>query len=136
MASATPNSLISEEYGSARRLDMNATSESPWERRSEASFSGVAGFRTLLGRQNNGSSSISRGGRGGSSMDVDREESYQGDFFIKRSISLAGPARYDHPHLRLRDELLDEAGVPGVHVSLWTSLWAPSTPSDRRGLAP
>ncbi len=101
MASATPNSLISEEYGSATRLDMNATSESPWERRSEASFSGVAGFRTLLGSQNNGSSS---GGSGGSSMDVDREESYQGDFFIKRSISLAGPARYDHPHLRLIKE--------------------------------
>ena len=37
-------------------------------------------------------------------MDVDREESYQGDFFIKRSISLAGPARYDHPHLRLIKE--------------------------------
>jgi uncharacterized repeat protein (TIGR01451 family) len=101
MASTTPNSLISEEYGSATRLDMNSTSESPWERRSEASFSGVARLRTLLGSQNNGSSS---GGSGGSSMDVDREESYQGDFFIKRSISLAGPARYDHPHLRLIKE--------------------------------
>jgi len=94
MASATDHSLIEEKYSSAARLDMKTTASSPWERQSEAAFSGAARMRTLFTRQNNSSRSL----------DVDSEESYQGDFFIKRRIILSGPARFDRPHLYLAKE--------------------------------
>ncbi len=96
MTSATAHSLIDEQYSSTTRLDMKTKAMSPWERQSEAAFSGSARLKTSFSRQNNSSKVMS--------ADLDQEEAYQGDYLIKRRISMAGPARYDRPHLHLVKE--------------------------------
>ncbi|MGB5101127.1 MAG: lamin tail domain-containing protein [Methanothrix sp.] len=86
----SPSSLIAEEYSSATRLKKKATAASPRELVSESSFSGIAKLRTLVGT--NGT------------LAVDLDETLMGDYDVLRKIILAGPAKYDRPHLYLRKD--------------------------------
>lgn len=90
MQSQTQSSLISEEYASASRLKMKATSASPRELESESSFSGIAKLRTVYGK--NGS------------LEVDSDEMLMGEYEVKRRIVLSSAAKYDRPHLYLRKD--------------------------------
>jgi len=94
MISRTKNSLISEEFASASRLNVNTVAASLAERESDASFSGTAKLRTVYkeisGRNDN--------------REVDRDETFMGDYELKRKIILGGIARYNCPHLYLRKD--------------------------------
>ncbi len=106
IVTTTSHSLIAEEYSSATRLDMKTTAASPGERETESAFSGTAKLRTIFSYENNSSSN-------NGSPDVDLEESYQGDFLLKRRLILSEPALYDWPHLQLVKEgmLRDDAAA-------------------------
>ena len=90
MLSRTPTSLIEEEYSSASRLKKKATFAGPRELVSEASFSGTAKMRAVVGT--NGT------------LAVDRDEVFMGDYEVKRRIMLSGVAKYDRPHLYLQKD--------------------------------
>ncbi|OPY49672.1 MAG: hypothetical protein A4E49_03044 [Methanosaeta sp. PtaU1.Bin112] len=86
----TPSSLISEQYRSASRLKIIATSPSSRELNSEANFSGIATLKAIALK--NGS------------LAVDREETLMGDYKVSRRIIISGCAKYDRPHLYLRKD--------------------------------
>ena len=94
MISRTKNSLISEEFTSVSRLKLRAVASSLAERESDASFSGTAKLRTAY-------KEISERNE---SLEVDRDETFMGDYELKRKIILGGIARYDYPHLYLRKD--------------------------------
>ena len=73
----------------------------------EASLRGQARFRTILESGKGGAGtmlaangSISQEGR----EQIDMDESYSGEFSIKRKVSLTGVSRYDTPHISVRKE--------------------------------
>ncbi|MCK9564699.1 MAG: hypothetical protein M0Q43_01455, partial [Methanothrix sp.] len=100
----SPSSLIAEEYSSATRLKKKATAASPRELVSESSFSGIAKLRTAVGK--NGT------------IAVDLDETLMGDYKVSRSIILAGPAKYDRPHLYLRKDGLRVGDVAAYTITI------------------
>lgn len=88
MWSKTPTSLISERFSRATNLSLQSTARGLNEMETEASVTGQADFRTAYKEEN------------GSSM-IDQQETYVGEFDIKRKTSLGGVAKYDRPHLSL-----------------------------------
>lgn len=94
MISRTKNSLISEEFTSVSRLKLRAVASSLAERESDASFSGIANLRTAYKEMPEKNES----------PEVDRDETFMGNYELKRKIVLGGIARYDYPHLYLRKD--------------------------------
>jgi len=94
MISRTKNSLISEEFTSVSRLKLRAVASSLAERESDASFSGIANLRTAYKEMPEKNES----------PEVDRDETFMGNYELKRNIALGGIARYDYPHLYLRKD--------------------------------
>jgi uncharacterized repeat protein (TIGR01451 family) len=88
MWSKTPTSQISERFSRAASLSLQSTARGLNEMETEGSVTGQADFRTAY-KEENGSSVI------------DQQETYVGEFDIKRKISLGGVAKYDRPHLSL-----------------------------------
>jgi uncharacterized repeat protein (TIGR01451 family) len=88
MWSKTPDSLISERFSSASNLSLQRTAQGLNEMATEASVTGQADFRTAY-RDEKGNDKI------------DQQETYVGDFDIKRKTSLGGVAKYDRPHISL-----------------------------------
>jgi uncharacterized repeat protein (TIGR01451 family) len=86
-ANGTPTaSLISEEYNSLDYLKKSTVASGLNEMKTEASFSGMADYKTIAKGANKGSELVD-------------EERYVGTYDIKRNVVLGGVARYDHPHL-------------------------------------
>ncbi|MDD4650810.1 MAG: SdrD B-like domain-containing protein, partial [Methanothrix sp.] len=88
MWSKTPNSLISERFSSASNLSLHRAALGLNEMATEASVTGQADFRTAY-RDEKGNGTI------------DRQETYIGDYDIKRKTILGGVAKYDRPHISL-----------------------------------
>ena len=88
MWSKTPNSLISERFSDAVDLKLKSTARGLNEMVTEGSVTGQADFRTAY-REENGNSKI------------DQQETYVGEFDIKRKTLLGGVAKYDRPHISL-----------------------------------
>jgi len=88
MWSKTPTSLISEQFSSATNLSLHRAARGLNEMATEASVTGQADFRTAY-RGENGNDTI------------DQQETYVGNFDIKRKTSLGGVAKYDRPHISL-----------------------------------
>ncbi|MFZ2471810.1 MAG: DUF11 domain-containing protein [Methanothrix sp.] len=104
MQQHSPSSLIAEEYYGATRLKKKATAASPRELVSESSFSGIAKLRTAVGK--NGT------------LAVDLDETLMGEYTVKRKIILAGPAKYDRPHLYLRKDGLRVGDVAAYIITI------------------
>ncbi|MDQ1262163.1 MAG: large repetitive protein, partial [Euryarchaeota archaeon] len=91
MWSKTPTSLISEKFSSATNLNLQSTARGLNEMATEASVTGQADFRTVY-KDNSQKNSTD---------EIDQDETYVGQFDIKRKTSLGGVAKYDRPHLSL-----------------------------------
>jgi uncharacterized repeat protein (TIGR01451 family) len=94
MISRTKNSLISEEFTSAQRLKLWAVASSLAERESEAAFSGTATLQTSYKEMSEKNQSLA----------MERDETFMGDYEIKRKMILGGISRYNYPHLYLRKD--------------------------------
>ena len=81
-------SLIGEEYTSIERLEKETVASGLNQMDTEAEFKGKAEYRTIL--------------RG----EVDLDESYSGNYSIKRRVIFQGIAKYDHPHLNVTKVLV------------------------------
>ncbi|MDD4652182.1 MAG: hypothetical protein PHQ34_08120, partial [Methanothrix sp.] len=77
------SSLISEEYSSLTQLKGETIARGLNEMDSSAQFSGQARYRTVLKDK------------------VDLDQTYAGNYSIKRKVLLGGVSKYDWPHLNL-----------------------------------
>jgi parallel beta-helix repeat protein len=76
-------SLISENYASLDRLDKVTVARGLNTMETEASFSGRAGYRTILAGQ------------------ADFDDEYEGDYSLERKVLFRGVPKYDLPHLNV-----------------------------------
>ena len=81
-------SLIGEEYTGIECLEKETTASGLNQMDTEAEFSGRAEYRAILRDE------------------VDLDESYAGDYSIKRRVLFQGIPKYDHPHLNVTKVLV------------------------------
>ena len=101
MVSKNPKtSLIGEEYTSIERLEKETMALGLNQMDTEAEFRGRAEYRAILRDE------------------VDLDESYAGDYSIKRRVLFQGIPKYDHPHLNVTKVLVgiarEKAGTKEV----------------------
>ncbi|MEA2046517.1 MAG: hypothetical protein U9N48_08395, partial [Euryarchaeota archaeon] len=81
-------SLIGEEYTSIERLEKETVASGLNQMDTEAKFRGQAEYRAILRDE------------------VDLDESYAGEYSIKRRVLIQGIPKYDHPHLNVTKVLV------------------------------
>ncbi len=92
-------SFIGEEFTSITRLEKDTIARGLGDMATEAEFSGKARFRAIMANKSlNTSGNNSR--KGVQSM-VDMDETYLGDYSIKRRVAITGPYKYNQPHLTI-----------------------------------
>ncbi|MHC1594315.1 MAG: DUF7507 domain-containing protein [Methanotrichaceae archaeon] len=89
MVSKNPKtSLIGEEYTSIERLEKDTVASGLNQMDTEAEFSGRAEYRAIIRDE------------------FDLDESYAGEYSIKRRVLFQGIPKYDHPHLNVTKVLV------------------------------
>jgi len=91
MWSKTPTSLISERFSRASNLNLQSTARGLNEMVTEASVAGQADLRTVYKQEN----------KENDTDEIDQDETYVGEFDIKRKTTLGGVAKYNRPHISL-----------------------------------
>ncbi|MHC1595012.1 MAG: prenyltransferase/squalene oxidase repeat-containing protein, partial [Methanotrichaceae archaeon] len=111
-------SFIGEEFTSITRLEKDTIARGLGDMATEAKFSGKARFRAIMANKSlNTSGSNSR--KGIQPM-VDMDETYLGDYSIKRRVAITGPYKYNQPHLTINKSgelvYLDESTLASYEI--------------------
>ncbi|HUS75740.1 MAG TPA: hypothetical protein VMY43_07000, partial [Methanothrix sp.] len=100
-------SYIGQEFSSLDYLEKETVARGLNEMDTNASFSGVADFRVVIGR-NSGSAGTKLGSISGNRSDngniIDIDERYVGEFDITKKILLTGTSKYNVPHIYVAKE--------------------------------
>ena len=116
------SSYIGQEFSSLDYLDKETIASGLNEMNTNASFSGVADLRVIIGR-NAGSAGIKLGGLSAKHSDsddiIDIDERYVGEFDINRRIRLTGISKYNTPHIYVAKEgVLREVKDEGLNKTV------------------
>ncbi|MEA2045362.1 MAG: prenyltransferase/squalene oxidase repeat-containing protein [Euryarchaeota archaeon] len=92
-------SYIGEEFTSITRLEKDTIARGLGDMATEAEFSGNARFRAIMANKSLNTSG--NNSRKGVQPMVDMDETYLGDYSIKRRVAITGPYKYNQPHLTI-----------------------------------
>jgi uncharacterized repeat protein (TIGR01451 family) len=116
------SSYIGQEFSSLNYLDKETIASGLNEMNTNASFSGVADFRVIIGRSG-GSAGTKLAGLSAKSSDsgdiIDIDERYIGEFDINKKIRLTGISKYNTPHIYVAKEgVLREVKDEGLNKTV------------------